>query len=153
MATQEAALKALLTSNAIWTSQIAAANTFLWDDLPSGLGATPKSLEDAGAFDANGALEPTAVIVFGSEAPHGDIPTIAENRFFQIWMWQQQGFATIRQAKRVAKSVLSYATLNVTDYESVNTIFYGDASREFFDPGMGDRPCLYLRFELAFVRS
>lgn len=153
MATQEAAIKAALTGNVLWTAHIAAANTFLWDDLPGGLGATPSSLEAAGAFDGNGALEPTAVIVFGSQSPHQDIPTLAENRFLQIWIWQQQGFATIRLAKRAAIKILNYATLGTTDTESVNTLFYGDSSREFFDPGMGNRPCQYLRFEIAFARS
>src|SRR5262245_35610722 len=97
MASQEAAIKSLLTSNGTWTALLTG-GTYLWDDLGN-QGATPENLQTAGAYHpTTGALRPTAVITFSTEQPHVDIPTIAEERFFSVWLYDQIGFTNIRTA-------------------------------------------------------
>lgn len=156
MATQEAAVKSLLTSSSAWATLITG-GTFTWDDLPGGQGFTPDSAAAAGAYDAaTGALKPSAVITFGTDAPHRDIPTIAEERFLSVWLYDQQGFANIRAAKRLLKSLLHYkaaGTRGVTDTESINHLYYVNSGPEYYDAPMGDVPASFVRFQIVYVRS
>lgn len=152
MATQEATIKAALTGSASWAA-LMTGGTFLREELVGNSGLSLDSAHGAGAFDSNGALKPTAVLTFGTERPHGDIPTIALNRSMQIWLYEQQGFANIRAAKRLALTLLHYQTVGISDSESINTLIFEGASPEFYDLSMGSRPAQALRFNLTYVRS
>lgn len=137
--------------------------TYTWDDLGN-QGMTPENAENLGAgvaYDANGALKPLAVITFGVGSPHPDIPQAAESRFFSVWMWQQQGFLTIRAARKLLKGptsasdpsgLLNRRKLAESDDESINYPYYVD-EREFYDPTMGDRPAMTVRFFIDYVRT
>lgn len=149
MASQEALIKSKLTGHAPWAALVTG-GVFTWDDLGN-QGATPENLEAKGCFDSSGSLKVTGVLTFGTDTPRMEIPTIAEQRFFTLWLYQERGFATLRTAKRMAKDLLHYQALGASDGEGLNTCHYDDA-REFYAPELGNRPAIAIRFHIVYIR-
>lgn len=150
MATQESLIKSTLTGDAPWAALVTG-GTFDWDDLGN-QGSTPENLEVLGAFNTAGALKVTCVVTFGADTPRSEIPSIAEQRFFTLWLYQEKGFAALRTAKKHAKRLLHDKSVGVSDDEAINTCHYDDA-REFYAQELGSRPAIAIRFHIVYVRK
>jgi len=153
MALQEAAIKALLTgdSGAGGINTLAGGNIFINpDDFANNDGATSSNLDAAGAYDANGNLEPCAVIAFGVDTKSNI--QLGERRFFSVYLYDESGFATIRNMKQRLKIVLDRKTIN-SDDETANYIEYVDSGPEFIDEGLQNASASWVRCFVLYTRS
>lgn len=151
MATQEAAFKALLTGDATFAA-LATGGIFLWDDFDNNLGATPQNLDAEGAYNAAGALKPCAVIKFDTET-QGNLQK-AELRFVRVYLYDENGFGTIRSMKRrlKRKDVLHQVTFT-SDNELTNYVEYVDSLPEFTDDALQGAAASAVRLSILSLRS
>ena len=144
MATQRAAIKALLTANAAWNTLVDG-GTYLREDI----GRTGLSSETA-SYDSNGKLKLTAVLVF-STATGKEIVRNSERRFFQVYFYHDSSFEQVALARRKAKDLLHQKQASSTT-EGLNWIMWADDGPEFVADELGGAAAAVSRFYVDFTR-
>ena len=150
MALQEAAIKAVLTGDATFAGYATGGIKISPEDFANNDGATLENLDAASAFYANGKLKPTAVITFGADAKSN--LQLGERRFFQVWCYEDSGFANIRLMKRRIKTLLDRQTIDSAN-ETSNYIEYVDAGPEFIDENLLNKSASWCRLFVLYLRS
>lgn len=145
MATQRAAIKALLTANATWLSTVGAANTKWWDEW----GRT--GLEPATAtYDANGRLQICVVLKYGANTMR-ELWPIGALRFLQIYFYHDSSYETLLTVQNLARSILNRQTV-VYDTGRQGYLEWVSDSAEFIADELGGAVGMYSRYALVHTQ-
>lgn len=102
--------------------------------------------------DANGMLNPCAVVRLRGSNPIGYGPHDAERQFAEIYVYHPSDYRVIDRAKRRIKAVLHRAYFGSTDNEGLAFLSWAGDIGESYDEGLFskmDRP----RFEINLTRK
>lgn len=120
---------------------------------------------DAGLLDQNGmtvdnaprevdgvTLQPFFVIRYREESPFGSFPISAEEGEFELYLYQDTGYAIIDRGVNRVKALLHDTYIECED-RSLAHLIYEQASGELPAKELGYAPSRFIRFRVVFVRS
>lgn len=146
MASQKAAIKALLNASSNWTA-IFGVRTYLMDDLPDSGLTFQNAVKDT---DGIGIL-PHAVLTFGASSEK-EIKNISERLFFDLYLYEDRGYTNIGAAKRLAKTLLNRQQV-VSDYEGLNFIHWIGGGVEFKEEALNNASASFVRFYIDYTNK
>lgn len=150
MASKESLIKSILTVSSTWTTLVTG-GTFLYDDLGR-VGLDMTAAEANGCYDSSThKLKLTAVLTFGQSTEAEVLGS--ESEFIRLWVYHDNAFATIRQAKRIAKNLFDKTITSKTTDEGTILIRWVDDMPDFTADELGGALAGCSRYRILFRRQ